>query len=415
MGAMEWGLERIEALLAALGDPHHAFASVHISGTNGKGSTALFCARLLEAHGARVGLYTSPHLHDISERFVVDGEPIDRAKLDRIAARITDLPETRPATYFEVATALAFEAFREAGVEWAVVETGLGGRLDATNVLTPRVSCVTTIGLDHADILGSSLEAIAAEKAGIFKPHVPAVIGLIPDPARPILEEAARRAEAPLRTLGEETSIWDVSTSLDGTRFRYRSPVWPDDLELFIPLVGRHQAQNAGLALLALEAAGVDPRADVIAIALEAVALPGRFEVRRGGDCVVVYDIAHNREGLDVVLRTLEEVGAPRPWVAVVGILADKPWSGMLGMLRLDMQAIILTQAPSAPEARRWNLAAVVVEEEAGTALVVEADLGRALELANELGAGGTVLVTGSAYTVGDARGRPGPTRTSGE
>lgn len=406
MGAMEWGLDRVETLLRALDDPQLTFQSLHVAGTNGKGSTAMIAAAVLGAHGVDVGLYTSPHLRDIRERFVVNGRPVDERVLQAVATRMIDLPETAAATYFEVATALAFAAFREAGVEWAVVETGLGGRLDATNVLVPRVACVTSIGFDHADLLGTSLEAIAAEKAGIFKPGIPAVIGAIPAPARPVLEEAARRVGSPLSCFGEEASVWDVSTSLDGTRFKYRSMTWPEDLELDTSLVGQHQAHNAGLALLSLERAGVGLRGAAVQRAVAEARLPGRFEVTRSPRGLTVHDIAHNREGLDVVLGTLQEVEAPRPWVAVVGILADKPWSGMLGMLRLDTQAIILTQAPSAPEARRWDLEAVAVDEEAGAVdLRVEPDLGRALALARELGEGGTVLVTGSAYTVGDALG----------
>ena len=413
IGAIEWGLDRIEALLRALGDPHEAFDTVHIAGTNGKGSTAAFTAALLAETGARVGLYTSPHLNDIRERFLVDGAPLDDIVLQEIAEEMLGLPETKPATYFECATALAFAAFREVGVSWGVVETGLGGRLDATNVLRPGVAVVTSIGLDHADMLGTTLEAIAAEKGGIFKRGVPAVIGEIPPPARPVLESAARRAEASsLSCLGEDAAVWDISASLDGTRFLYRSEsavgetdAGPRDVELRTGLVGRHQAHNAGVALLAVGAMGVELSDGASRSGIASARLPGRFEVLVEGGVTWVLDIAHNREGVDVVIQTLHEVDAPRPWVAVAGILADKPWSGMLGMLRIDTQAIILTQPRTAPGARRWDLDEVVGGRPGGSFdLRVVEDPPEALAVAREAARGGTVLVTGSAYTVGEAR-----------
>ncbi len=406
MGAMKWGFERIEALLEALGNPQDSFESVHIAGTNGKGSTAAFLSALLVESGHRVGMYTSPHLDDIRERFVVDGAPAGEDVIQAVAAEMLALTEARPATYFECATALAFAVFRAAGVDWAVVETGLGGRLDATNVLTPRVAIVTTIGLDHAELLGSTLQAIAAEKGGIFKPGVPAVIGEIPTPAGPVLEDTARRAgAASFARLGERASVWDVDVSVRGTRFLYRSEARASDLELRTGLVGRHQAHNAGLALLALEAMGLSLPDPVVSRAIEGTRIPGRFEVIPEGDTTWVFDIAHNREGIDVVIDTLHEMGAPRPWVAVAGILADKPWSGMLGMLRIDTQAIILTQPGSAPKSRRWNLTEVARQGAEDLFDVrVEEDLEAALVLAREIGRDGTVLVTGSAYTVGEAR-----------
>ncbi|MFV1986646.1 MAG: folylpolyglutamate synthase/dihydrofolate synthase family protein [Gemmatimonadota bacterium] len=405
MDAVEWGLDRIEALLAALDNPHRAFETIHIAGTNGKGSTATFAASVLAAHGHRVGLYTSPHLDDLRERFVVGGVPVEDTILERVATEMLALPEAEPATYFEVATAVAFAAFREAGVDWAVVETGLGGRLDATNVIEPRVAVVTTIGIDHADVLGDTPEAIAAEKGGIFKRGVPAVLGNVSDRAREVLEEAARRVAAPVATLGDEGSILDVTTRLEGTQFRYSSRRWPDGLELKTGLVGRHQAENASLAILALESAGLRLGRGRTRRAIAGAVIPGRFEIRKIGRETWVLDIAHNREGLEAVMGTLEEVNAPRPRVSVVGILSDKPWAGMLEMLRLDMQAIILTQAGSAPKDRCWNLPEVSGATDAGaTALRVEPDLGRALEMAAQEGAGGTILVTGSMYTVSAAR-----------
>lgn len=404
MGTAEWGLDRILALVTALGNPQDAFDTVHIAGTNGKGSTAAFTAAILAAQGHEVGAYTSPHLYDITERFRVGSRPVERATLSAVAEMIERLPESSEATYFEVATALAFEAFRRVGVEWGVIEVGLGGRLDATNVIRPRVAAVTTIGLDHAGVLGGTLEEIAAEKAGILKRGVPVALGDMPPAAREVLEGAAVEVGGEIFRLGVDGVVTDVAADVHGTRFRYTSGAWPGGVEFRTSMVGAYQARNAGLALLSLEAAEVPLDRQAAVDAVGRTSIPGRFEIRRPGDAMWVLDIAHNREGLDVLLSTLEEVGMPRPRVAVISILADKPWSGMLGMLRLDVDAIILTQTTSAPDARRWNLEEVVEDAEWDMVdLRVESDLGAALEVARRIGVGGTIIVTGSTHTVSEA------------
>jgi len=405
MTAARWGLERIRALLEALGRPERDYAALHIAGTNGKGSTAAFAAGVLRAHGRSTGLYTSPHLVDVRERIRIDGRCADEDGLQVLAARIERLEAAREATYFEVTTALAFAAFARAGVEWAVVEAGLGGRLDATNALEPEAACVTTIGRDHSDLLGETLEEIAREKAGIFKPGVPAVIGE-PDPGvAAVLVDRAREVGARVWRLGEEASISDVTVSRRGTSFTYRSRARGDALALRTPMAGAHQASNAALALLALEAAGVPLDPAAVERAVGHTRLAGRFELRGGGRGLRVLDIAHNREAVAALLSTARSVAPRRPWVAVVSILSDKPWADMLDMLRKDMDAIILTQAASAPVSRRWDPAELERRYGAAPDVRVEPDLDTALGAAAELSGDGTVFITGSAHTVGDARG----------
>lgn len=405
MTAARWGLERIRALLDALGRPEREFAALHIAGTNGKGSTAAFADAVLRAHGRSTGLYTSPHLVDVRERMRIDGRFPEEDALQSLAARIGALEEAREATYFEVTTALAFALFARAGVEWAVVETGLGGRLDATNALRPEAACVTTVGRDHADLLGDTLEKIALEKAGIFKRGVPAVIGE-PDPSiREVLVERASEVGAPVRRLGRDAVVSDVSVSDRGTAFGYRSRSHPGGLALHTSMVGAHQAANAALAVLALESAGVvlDPAA--IADGLASTRVPGRFEIRAGPPLRIL-DIAHNREAVAAFLATARAVSPPRPWIGVVSILRDKPWEDMVDMLRKDMDDIILTQAPSAPASRRWETGELERRFACASDVGVEPDFEGALAAADELSGGGTVFITGSSHTVGDARGR---------
>lgn len=407
MTAARWGLERIRALLDALGRPEREFAALHIAGTNGKGSTAAFADAVLRAHGRSTGLYTSPHLVDVRERVRIDARLPDEDALQSLAARIDALEEAREATYFEVTTALAFALFARAGVEWAVVETGLGGRLDATNALDPEAACVTTVGRDHADLLGDTLEKIAREKAGIFKRGVPAVIGE-PDPViAGVLVEHAAKVGAPVRRLGRDAVVSEVSVSDRGTAFTYRSHPHPEGLALATSMVGAHQAANAGLAVLALESAGValDPAA--IAEGLERTRVPGRFEIVEGPPRRIL-DIAHNREAVAAFLSTARAVSPPRPWIGVVSILRDKPWEDMVDMLRRDLDDIILTRAPSAPASRGWETAELVRRFATASDVRVEPDFEVALAAADELSGGGTVFITGSAHTVGDARGRTG-------
>lgn len=401
---IEWGLERTERILAEVGDPHRSYRVLHVGGTNGKGSVAACAAAVLAAAGSRSGAYLSPHVVDFRERVQAAGRPVEVGALERAAERLRAPVRAAGASRFEAITALGFLTLAEVGVEVAAVEVGLGGRLDATNVVSPLAVAVTGVGRDHVEWLGESLEEIAAEKAGIVKPGAPLVLGPLPPEAERVL--GARAAEvgvAPSR-FGEEARVSGVVPGRERTRFRYHSSRWPEGVPLSVSLLGAHQAANAGLALALLEAAGLEFDARSAREGLGAVRHPGRFELARRGSGWRVADVAHNPAGIEALLQALDALRLPRPRVAVVSVLADKPWREMLAALRAATDGLVATAAPSAPPGRRWSLEEV--EEELGAAgpagAEVRAELPDALSRADELAGAGTVIVTGSTRIVGD-------------
>jgi len=407
-GGIRWGLERTRELLAGVGDPHRRFRSLHVGGTNGKGSVSALCDAALRAADARrtVGLYTSPHLVSFDERIRVGGRPIDRALLLACEARLRPAIERTEATFFEATTAIAFLCFAEAGVDAAVVEVGLGGRLDSTNVLEPVACAVTNVARDHTEYLGESLEEIAGEKAGIFKPGVPAVVGERAPSPLAVLRERATAAGAPLVVLDEAASVDDVEVGLEGTRFRLESARW-GSRELRIPLVGAHQARNAALAaeLLGVLPDGLRPAWDAIEAGFAAVRWPGRMQVERIRGTTWVLDVAHNAAGVAALAATLDALELPRPVVLVTAILKDKDWAEMLPPLLARVDAAVLTVAPSSPPSRQWEPAGVAEQAGAfsGVPLRIIPDFSAALRRAETMAPHGTVLVTGSVHTVGDA------------
>lgn len=407
-GGIRWGLERTEELLAGAGDPHRRFRALHVGGTNGKGSVAALCeAALLGAFPGRpVGTYTSPHLVRFAERIRVGGAPADDALLARCVERLRPEIERTGATFFEAATAAAFLCFAEAGVELAVVEVGLGGRLDSTNVVSPLVTAVTNVARDHTEHLGDTPGEIAWEKAGIWKPGVPAITAESDPAALRVLRERAAAVGAPFSALDEAAAVEDVRVSAAGTAFRLRSAAW-GDRPLRTRLVGAHQARNAALAaeLLALLPAGLRPGWEAVERGFAAARWPGRFQVEELRGTTFVLDVAHNPAGVAALAAALDAVELPRPLVLVAGILSDKEWSDMLPPLLARADAAVLTVAPSAPEARRWDPEAVAAALPAGLRIPVRVipELEAALSRATTLAPYGTVLVTGSVHTVGDA------------
>ncbi len=363
-----------------MGDPQRHYATVHVAGTNGKGSTSAFLAAILRAAGFRVGLYTSPHLVSFCERSTVDGRPLTEPAVAAWTRRLLPVAVERDASFFEITTAIALADFAARGVDIAVVEVGLGGRLDATNVIEPLAAGVTRIALDHAEYLGRDLAGIAREKTGIAKPGVPFLTTETNDGVLEAMSEAAE---------GRGARIERVSPALAAG---YR-----------LGLEGPHQIANASLALGLARAlpAPWRPDGEAEVAGLAAARLPGRFD-RRGP---WVFDVAHNPDGMAALARALAGAGLPRPLTAVVAILRDKAWGEMLACLAPVADTLVLTRAPSAPHERAWDLETVARGEwrvaSGGAALVAEPDLGRALSLARERAA--TVVVTGSFHTVGDA------------
>lgn len=380
------------ALLDAIGRPDARLRAFHIGGTNGKGSVTVTLGTLLRSQGLRVAQYTSPHLVDFRERFLIDGRPITERDVTDWIARRTPIVEQLGATFFEATTAMGFELFAAANVDVAVIEVGLGGRLDATNVLTPLAAGVASIGIDHTEYLGTTREQIAVEKAGIFKPGRPALIGEPDAGIRGILAQCAKVAGAePVRSVAEHAPVSEIVVeATGGTSFTFNGR------RLHTGLTGAHQASNTALALLMLEAVGMVPRnAGEI---LPQVTLPGRFQ--RVGR--YIFDVAHNPDGATVLARTLEAVRPKRPIVAVVAVLSDKDWRGILTALSGAIDHFVLTSAPTAPESRAWRPEdAVTFAREHGWSAEIEHDFARALS--RGASSGGTVLVTGSFHTVGDA------------
>jgi dihydrofolate synthase/folylpolyglutamate synthase len=398
---MRWGLDRTRAMLDALGRPEATFRSLHVGGTNGKGSAAAAMESVLRADGRATGLYTSPHLFRVAERIQVGGRPAPTDLLERCAEAVLLVAETSDATYFEALTALCFLVFREAGVEWAAVEVGLGGRLDATNVLRPEVCALTSVALEHTAWLGDSLAEVAAEKAGIFKPDVPVALGPLPEAALEVAERTAMEVGAPVRRLGRDAWVRDVTVSERGTEFLYVSDRRPEGLRVRLPLPGIHQAFNVGTALLALEWLPGAPSDECVLRGVEAVRWRGRFEVLDRPDGTWILDVAHNPAAMTSLVDALERVGPPRPRVLLLAVLADKDWRSMLELARRRGLAVVLTQAPSAPPERRWDPARAHVET--GPEVVFSPLFREAMERARELAGHGTVVVAGSSHTVADA------------
>lgn len=382
--------------MAAVGRPDERLRAFHVAGTNGKGSTSAILASLLRAGDRRVALYTSPHLVDFRERFMIDGVAITEDDVTGWIRLRTPLVEALNATFFEATTAMAFELFAAADVDVAVIEVGLGGRLDATNVIVPLVAGVASIGIDHVEFLGETHEQIAWEKAGIFKRGRPAVIGERDPAIRALLAEFAGTAGAtPVTVVAEAYAIGDVRVDpADGTTFTL------DGRPLRTGLAGAHQATNTALAMAMLDAAGpayaLPP--ERTAAALAAVRLPGRFQ-RVGRH---IFDVAHNPDGAAVLAATIRAVDPPAPVVALLSVLNDKDWRGVMTALAGVVDHFVLTNAPTAPASRAWRLDepyAFAVEHRWNATM--EPDFARALARAGERG--GTVLVTGSFHTVGDA------------
>jgi dihydrofolate synthase/folylpolyglutamate synthase len=372
----KFGLERTRELLEFLGNPERRFKSIHVAGTNGKGSVVAMCDAILREKGLKVGRYTSPHLIDFRERVLVNGEPISEADVLRFLERTTALSERIGATFFELTTALAFSHFAEAGVDIAVIETGLGGRLDSTNVLQPEVAVVTSIGLDHTDLLGDTLEKIAAEKAGIFKTGAPAIIGERASGVRQELEDAARAAGA--------SDVITVTGSSD----------------LRLSLAGAHQGHNAAIAIAAVGALPPDlrPNAAQIGQGLRKVFLPGRFQ--RAGKYLL--DVAHNPDAAALLAKTIETATLPRPRVAVLAVLNDKDWRGVIRALAPEIDRFVLTLAPGTPRERAWDPAeAAAWCESNGFVAQLELDFVNAMASASL--DSGTIIITGSFTTVGSA------------
>ena len=398
-GTFKFGLERTRALLAEMGDPHLAIPSLHVAGTNGKGSCVATAEAILRAKGLRVARYTSPHLVDFRERIVVGGVPISPDEVVELIHRWTPTIERIGASFFEATTAMAFLHFARAGADLSLIETGLGGRLDSTNVVMPRAAGVISIGYDHQEFLGPTLESIAAEKAGIFKRGVPAVIGeWAPDVAGWLAAAAMEVGASAVRVVHAETTITDVHVDASGTSFVLQA--LGERAQVRTPLAGWHQAANFAFTLSLLDAAGPPFAAALLDAAAVAptIRLPGRMQ--RVGRWI--FDVAHNADGARTLATTLAAVEGAESVTVLLCVLGDKDWPGMLEALRPIAKRFILTDAPTAPLNRRWPLREAA---KAASLLGVEVhaipDFDAAVVEASSRAE--RTLVTGSFHTVGDA------------
>jgi dihydrofolate synthase / folylpolyglutamate synthase len=409
---IKFGLDSIRTILARLGHPERTFRSAHVAGTNGKGSVTAMVDTALRCAGHRCARYTSPHLVSLAERFVIDGRAVDVAAMRAAARDVRDAIEALRAdgslqalpTFFEATTALAFELFRRAAVDVAVIEVGLGGRLDSTNVIDPVVTAITSIDFDHQQYLGSTLDAIAVEKAGIIKRGVPVVVGDLGPDAMAAVERIARErgAEIVRARAGIRVTRPRAAGIADANVFDLRTPV-RDYGTLRLALRGEHQIANAIVAVRLLEqldGCGIRVPADAIREGLAQVTWPGRLDHRTlAGGRELILDAAHNPAGAAALASYLTSIGGERP-VLVFGAMRDKDVHGMLSALLPTVSRMIVTRASNSrsadPEALATEARAIA------PSLNVEVIASPAAALAAGWSSASRVVVAGSIFLLGD-------------
>jgi dihydrofolate synthase/folylpolyglutamate synthase len=418
---LEPTLDRIQAFTELLGEPQSTFPVVHLTGTNGKTSTARMIETLIRGLGLRTGRFTSPHLETMNERIVIDGEPLSDEDFVRVFnevapyTHLVDADSVHPLSFFETVVGMAFAAFADAPVDAAVIEVGMGGSWDATNVADGQVAVLTPIAVDHTKYLGETVAEIAREKVGIIKPGATVITAIqTPDVAAQIVQQAAEVGAIVAREgleFGVVTRVPAVGgqmLSLQGLRGTYD--------EVFLPLYGAHQAQNAALALAAVEAfiGGDEPLAEeVVRDAFAEVTSPGRLEIVRRSPTIVL-DAAHNPHGAQALVEALEDSFTFSPLIGVVGVMADKDYEEVLGILEPVLAHIVCTQNSTQRSLPADELAEVArgifgndrVSEQPSLISAID-EAATLAEVGGVFGEGlgsGGVLVTGSVITVGEAR-----------
>ena len=409
-----FNLERMRALMVLLGSPEQEYPCLHVAGTKGKGSTSALMASALTAAGYKTGLYTSPHLQDYVERIQIDGRPISHVQLVELVEQVKPHVAAVPLlTTFEITTALGFLYFAQQNVQAAVIEVGLGGRLDATNVVTPRVSVITSLSYDHMAVLGNTLTLIAGEKAGIIKPGVPVVSSPQKEDALAVLERVAKEHRAPLTLVGRELTFETGEHSLEGQTLiitncecsfsnprRGRSP---KSVILRLPLLGQHQVVNAATAYAALKASGLKVNDEAIRKGFAGVNWPCRFEIMRR-EPPVILDSAHNQDSFEKLAQTLEDYFPGRPVILILGLSEDKDMVGMLAALKGCLRLVLATKAvhPRAIEPEKIFETVTRLGIPVEVAAPVETALTRALELA---ACGGEIILSaGSMFVTSEVK-----------
>ena len=414
---IEPSLDRILALVDALGSPHLTYPTIHIAGTNGKTSTARMIDQLLANLGYRVGRYTSPHLESFTERISIKGEPISDLEMIKtyedihLYLDLIDSRQSHPISYFEALTAMAFVAFAEHPVDIAVIEAGMGGQWDATNVISSQVSVMTPIGLDHMEYLGNTLEAIAQTKAGIFKPESNVVLAAQSGQvAKVLLAQVAKVSAQPFRQ-GVEFSLKNRALAVGGQLLSIQG-VHGDYDEIFLPLYGDHQGNNAAVALAAVEVfAGVKLDTELVQDAFSKVSSPGRCEIVYK-DPTVIIDAAHNPHGVSAIANTLNTEFDFELVVGVVAVLADKDVAGILKSLSTTLDYLVITENGSARAMNKDELAKIATQYFKAEQVEIIGDMNTAITYAiekvalfNQVNDGvAAVVITGSVATAGMAR-----------
>ncbi|GAA1501797.1 folylpolyglutamate synthase/dihydrofolate synthase family protein [Nocardioides humi] len=416
---LEPSLDRIRAFTELLGDPQRAYRSIHLTGTNGKTSTSRMIDALLRALDLRTGRFTSPHVERMSERISIDGEPLDDEAFVRAFndvapyTHLVDAAEAHPLSFFETVVGMAYAAFADAPVDVAVVEVGMGGVWDATNVIDADVAVITPIAVDHANYLGGTAVEIAREKAGIIKPGSVAVLAQQSADVAAVLLERVAEVGATVAREGLEFGVVSRAPAVGGQVVTFQGLRGRYD-EVFLPLYGAHQAQNAAAALAAVEAfvGGDEPLGDdVVRGAFAEITSPGRLEVVRRSPTIVL-DAAHNPHGAEATAAALEDSFQFDPLIGVIGVMGDKDAEGLLAAFEPHLAHVVITQN-STDRALPADQLAVVAREVYGEDRVsvvplladaIDAAAARAEAAGSDALSSGAVLVTGSVVTVGEAR-----------
>lgn len=413
---IKFGLDNTIKLLSLLDNPQHSFKSIHLAGTNGKGSTSAMVASILQAAGFRVGLFTSPHLVSFTERIRVNNAEIKESEVVELTKEIRGIIEgshkssALNPTFFELVTAIAFLYFKRKGIEWAVVETGMGGRLDATNVIIPRVSVITNISYDHSEFLGNSLREIAGEKAGIIKNNIPLVSSAQEIEAMEVIREKAAEKESKLFIYGKDFISNPINVDMHGITFDYKGREQLNDLR--VPLTGMHQVENASVAVRTIELIMENESIPYNAVreGLSQTQWQGRLELIQKGDCNydVLIDGAHNPSASQVLADSLRRYFIPsyEKVILIIGIMADKDVEGIMKPLLPLASEIIFTAPDYERAASPEKLSGYAIN--LGFLSVVTNSVKEAIDFASENSVKGPrktlIVITGSFYTIGEAK-----------
>ncbi len=405
-GNVKLELDRMVGLLEEMQHPQKAYGGIHVAGTNGKGSVCATLESLMIHTGLKTGLNTSPHLIDYTERFRINGKDIGFEDILALYQKHEEMFDRWDASFFEITTALAFEFFRIQQIESAVIEVGLGGRLDATNLFVPDVSAITTIGLDHVKTLGGTVEIIAAEKAGIIKPDIPVVLGNIPASPLKVITDIATERQAPYYLYDRDYSVRMVSNTIEGVAFDYSFAEYSYK-KLCSNLIGEHQASNLAIALTAYhlycEKQAIPVREEVVRTALSQIRWQGRMQLIHRKPYVLV-DGAHNVQGIEALVKNLRSIFPGAKFRFVISILADKNYQQMLSML-CDMADVFYVAQNESDRAATTEQQSSVIREK-GIECKVAGSVKEAYEMAlGEANETDIIICGGSLYTVGEILG----------